>query len=989
MLCSCSDDEQDGIKGNDSSIELSRTCFTDVAEYEDFLSANSSAILVNPNFTLPEDEKDLSIIETFIKYTTTGAILNRNLEYQIGDTIYKYGKSGYTIYEIAKEKYAEALKYANNDEQTRKDTGKFSKTEEGKYIIEDGISLYYDGNPVIGMLASFLYGQENLPSMFSQPVKNNSNCLMDNGKAMVFCYPMESKETKSNGKAKKLSSNAAPTSGTRLKKTFYITAPKDGDYFFLANTLSTYLPSGQFQNIDVYINGQYQGHLDNQKGEWEMIGIYNKTAVSLKEGENEIDFISEPPFYPEVDAVEIAETESDLMRKAPSIAPPSKGEPAPAAYDWYSKGEDKGIVGNDKVTAYVHVPITYTYHRKITVQDEGKLTIHTGPVEGEDYNTIDPFMHLYSVDNPNKYSWYNDNSEGLYPKIEAKVPAGDYYLVIRAKTNYYSYQPRPSAGEINVYYDGAILNEKVPIAGFMISSPVNYKEALNYFTNASTGSPRIFLLDGDKMLFNSEPYTYYAPADYSWIDNTIKKIIHRATSKNWKMLITATGAWSAYYGSCDVYGGFKNAPSKYLDKFPNLKSNDAVLMAEDNSKYNSAAWAGGITDKKIWIGNSSLGSPYTWKSWDDYFANNPVRYTGAETYKPTSGNVKVIMYSRNGTDAGATHFAVTNKANNQLHGFGYESKIGDWGRITHTKQALEGTEYGNVYKTYYKEYTIPTMVTSENTTDNKVYTLEESIRDGLTVEKEVPLSEIQAEKLNVRKKISRYNTITPIEQLYNEWEEVIVSDSNSIDENPYKYLESEEAETLIEYCKLHTEECTTFLAEKIFSDVSEINIDILSLLFCEAMADKYAEKMENIKNNWKENPYTEDGAYIFPSCEYFTKLYIKEILDDIYSLQPLQNGKSEDAEKELAQVKEATLCFTENPVRSNGTDLKLNIPVASKVSLQITGGENGKTTDIINGILYDKGTYTIHLDASCLSRGMNICTLKIDNKKIVRKLLKK
>lgn len=91
VLCSCSNGEQYGIK-DDSFIELSRVCFADIAEYEEFLSANSNAIIVNPNFTLPENENNLSIIETFIKYTTTGSILNKNLEFQVGNTIYKYGK---------------------------------------------------------------------------------------------------------------------------------------------------------------------------------------------------------------------------------------------------------------------------------------------------------------------------------------------------------------------------------------------------------------------------------------------------------------------------------------------------------------------------------------------------------------------------------------------------------------------------------------------------------------------------------------------------------------------------------------------------------------------------------------------------------------------------------------------------------------------------------------------------------------------------------
>lgn len=51
---------------------------------------------------------------------------------------------------------------------------------------------------------------------------------------------------------------------------------------------------------------------------------------------------------------------------------------------------------------------------------------------------------------------------------------------------------------------------------------------------------------------------------------------------------------------------------------------------------------------------------------------------------------------------GITHFAVMNKANNQLHGFDCESKIGTWGRITHTEKSLYGSEYGKTYYSYYE-----------------------------------------------------------------------------------------------------------------------------------------------------------------------------------------------------------------------------------------------------------------------------------------------
>ena len=41
---------------------------------------------------------------------------------------------------------------------------------------------------------------------------------------------------------------------------------------------------------------------------------------------------------------------------------------------------------------------------------------------------------------------------------------------------------------VNVYWNGTIANEGVPVSGYMLDAPVKYKETLNYFTGKSTGS---------------------------------------------------------------------------------------------------------------------------------------------------------------------------------------------------------------------------------------------------------------------------------------------------------------------------------------------------------------------------------------------------------------------------------------------------------------------------------------------------------------------
>jgi hypothetical protein len=334
----------------------------------------------------------------------------------------------------------------------------------------------------------------------------------------------------------------------KLMKDFTLILEKAGDYYLLANTLSTYVPSGNFQEIKVYVNGKYQGILNSTKGDWEVIGIKDKKTVTMVAGKNLITFESDAPFYPEVDCIQLADSEKDLIKQdyiynqyvkalsnkeIPSIGTRSAFD---ESYNWTVIPQNiaAGNINKYYYTAWAKVPVVYTYHRKLTLKNE-RNSFYTTPMPGEDHYDVDTYMHLYKIDDPNNYSWSNDNytGNGNHSRIDITPPAGDYYLVIRSKINSYAYESIPRAGLVNVYWNGTIANEGVPVSGYMIDAPVKYKETLNYFTGKSTGIPRIFLLDGNKMLFNTEEYTYYSPADFYWFDDARKKIIHRATNNNW------------------------------------------------------------------------------------------------------------------------------------------------------------------------------------------------------------------------------------------------------------------------------------------------------------------------------------------------------------------------------------------------------------------------------------------------------------------------
>ncbi len=808
--------------------------------------------------------------------------------------------------------------------------------------------------------------------------------LINGGKTLLFTSHTTSKSEATTKQA------ANGEEHVVLKNTFVISVPQSGNYYFKAGVLSTYVRDKQFQEISVFVNGVYQGLLDCNADGLIVATVKEKPCLRLNKGENVVEFTSACPFYPEISAVYVSEYSQGLATSLEDFTPTPSSRVTASNFKWQTHPKEKVLDTVSMITAWQDVPVTFTYHRKITVSSAGKITLSTAPIDGEDYYAVDPYMYFYNIDNPSKYSWSNDNSIGLHPKLEMNVPAGDYYLVICSKRNAYAGSSVPQEGLVKVYYNGSILTEQAVVGGYMINAPIQYKTVLNYFTSKTSASVRLFLIDDKKMMFNTEPYTYYPPADYSWYYGARRKIQTNQTRPNWKVLVTSTGAITALWGSCDVYCGLKDAPSKYLSKFPNLKSGDAILLGEDDSKYNSAAWAGGITNKKIWIGNSSYGYPYGWTSWDNYFANTPMRYSGAKSYSRTArGELSIVMYSKDSTMTGVSHFAVTNHANDKLHGFAYDSKIGTWGRITHEYNSLNGTEYGKPYALYYASTPVTTKTSIGAVEDDNptLYTLQNSINDGLTVEREVVLE--TGEENAMQQLLARNETkMLTVKKLFDDWTKV-VNTGGELQENIITLLNNEQGKALVTYSKQHLQEAVSLFGSLLFdmNVNTELSSDkeLLSILFCKIAADKYADVLEKIKEDWMENPYTEDGSYIYPSCEYFTKQYIKKIMQ--YEFKTV--GDNVDVMEAGLSNDNHLFCLTDNPVSDNGTDIMLHVPKGKVFSVRVVEAVTGKQSNVVNGMIAEQESYVFHLNAQDIPEGLNVCVLEIDGKTYSRKLTKK
>lgn len=700
------------------------------------------------------------------------------------------------------------------------------------------------------------------------------------------------------------------TNETLLTKTYTIKTDKEGEYCFAAHILPVRLPSNlrgesELQNVSVCVNGEHLGNLNITKPDWELVQIKGNEKIVLKSGINTITFESEAPFYPDIDGMKIADNNQYLMVENKRYDEyinylkqdsQSRILNTRSAFtdqtDWRVTPEEMETPGCN----YKHkekVPVAFTYYKKMALT-KGNWTFETNPIQGDSYTSVDPVMYLFKADDPHKYSYYNDDSNHFHPKIVAKgIPSGDYYLVIRSKNSWNAQSALGREGLINVYCNGELMNENMPVSGYIVNAGSS-KGTMNYFTARTTGIATIWMIEHstNKMKFKSGEYFFMNPQDFQWFDDS-RLSLTKGSKVTYDALISARGAMGFYFGNCDFYGSVPEADSYYLNTFPNYKKGDALRSAQNSSAYNSAAWAGGLTNCCFWGKSTSgaamnnYGNPYVWETWDAYFRNQPARYDGAYTYsRDYTGSPVIAVWSTSSGMDGVSYFSVTGDANGQAHGYAWETKITNKGRIFHPLNALSGTAVGKVIGYYYKRGNM--YQANSRSASSAEMTFEQSVKEGRTVVENVCLDEEQ------KQLIQSYNLLTraasELKALYEVWGERINSDDFVYTSNPYVLIETQEGKNLMNYAKQHLEESITFFSGIIFSEEASATLEgsIVPFLFCDLLKDTHAPLMEMIKANWKKHNRTDRGAYIAPLPITFTRKYVKSVLDKDFLHREIQ-----------------------------------------------------------------------------------------------------
>ncbi len=615
---------------------------------------------------------------------------------------------------------------------------------------------------------------------------------------------------------------------------------------------------------------------------------------------------------------------------------------------------------------HINVPFFYTTYISYYF-NQGQQVFVSANSDNNFPHVLEFFNSFY----PEQYSWTDASFSAT--SINVQIPkSGHYCIRVRA------YQQN-SFGFVDLNINGQYYLAHSPVAGNGFRYVHTPQEILNYFTCHRTGDPHIWIestngFPGTIVSYNDD--NRVSGGDFDWGYNSrIRKKINTTVGA---VLISS----SSYnpQGTCNLYMGCKN--SNIMSSFPNLKAADAIQSAPGSGIYNCAAWAGGITRGWFWgclaPNNISActemfyGSPYVWSTWDNYFGNNPSRYSGAMTYTANganASNARVAMWAKNGT---ITHASVCCSANGHPHGYYWESKPGSLMRTFHPQDALNDNSqygYGHIVKYYQKVST---------RSNEEIYTFEESLKNNLTVVEEVVLNDTQKRIVSRSK-----NRNTKANNILDKWLNEIKLDKFKYISNPYVLMDTERGRQLKDYAKNHLQDFVILFADLIFDTNKDLAFEqnIAYLMFCEIAKDKYSNIIEQLKENWKYNSYNERGSYIAPLPETFTKKYIKAILNKEYSLDKEKPNEQKINENVLVSI-------YPNPVISSVCNVNVVIDKRSNVNIKVLDMKNQVIEILARDQVLECGTYSFKINTSLLKQGISVCVVNVDGKDYIRKILK-
>lgn len=159
LFSACQQEELAGFEKSNSQTsklstksmetELSRVHFKNQQEFISYLDSIKEQEESYFECKCEEYFSDASdIVKQYLKVSPLARIYNEVGEFQIGDTIVKLGKSGYSEYLILESQYSKAIQLINQESDILLKYKSYSTTEEELYVLDEGVYLSYTEEPI-------------------------------------------------------------------------------------------------------------------------------------------------------------------------------------------------------------------------------------------------------------------------------------------------------------------------------------------------------------------------------------------------------------------------------------------------------------------------------------------------------------------------------------------------------------------------------------------------------------------------------------------------------------------------------------------------------------------------------------------------------------------------------------------------------------------------------------------------------------------------
>jgi hypothetical protein len=642
----------------------------------------------------------------------------------------------------------------------------------------------------------------------------------------------------------KIISSTLDESGDFVIQGFEVEIQKAGMYYLAAWVNGSLDPSGEKLQYSVLVNDDKEEYKIRARESHPHAIDFGDKLFFLSSGNNKITFQTKKPNCPNVEFIKLSLDEqnhqisSEMYDKyfdeiSKQKLPDNYAEIKEIAIAEESSNKSLKSGPPDPECNYdyeMDVDFGYTYYLNIWLST-GTVTFETKVA------TSDPVMYLFFFGQPTLYTWSDDDGgESPYnSKIVANITeSGLYTVLIRRKST-------SVAGICSLYKNSTLINSNCAVSGSPIQCAKTVTSSLNWFTADLTGDSHIWLEDqtgtpGKIIEYNDDSTL---PSDFSWGKNSR---IRKYVSTNVRALIVSShSSWNPT-GNCDVYMNCMN--STKAAEFLHLKSTDAIQSAPNDADYNCIGWSGGRTDREEWPPDG--GSPWEAEnergkpehdlcSFDNFYANRTWDGLPALRYYP-GPVMNFIRMPGYGSDACValwgfdiqtlTHASVKKPANDQPHGYDWESKDGLFERFFHPKDALRGDLYGD--ELFY-------------------YRWDGTYSGGRIYEKSAAALEtgnLVSEKNNLMKEmIQAYSDKSKFEELYEAWKYTWDDPELNHHSNPRMYAKSEQYSIVLDYCQKNGKKVWPLVFNK-YVEGEELN----AILIADLTFKEYLWLMDDIKH---------------------------------------------------------------------------------------------------------------------------------------------